>query len=631
MADQTLFQKLSRLFSNDVIIRNIGNNQIKVIDSDRIQTAGNLATNRYIDRYNRVYGTMAPAMSYNQGILQQNFRLEMFRDYEIMDTDSIIASALDIYADDACAKNEYGNVLTIKTSNQNVAKVLNNLFYDVLNIEFNLWPLIRSLCKYGDFFWYLELAERYGVVGATPLSTYEIIREEKFDPERPNLIRFRQDPVGVGARQFIAKAQGETYQNYEIAHFRLLTDSNFLPYGRSMIEPARKVWKQITMMEDAMLIHRIMRAPSKRIFKIDIGNIPPNEVDNYMEQIITKMKKVPYVDENTGDYNLRFNLQNMVEDFYFPVRGGDSGTSIDTLEGMEYTGIDDINYLKNRMLAALKIPKSFLNYEEDMSGKASLAAEDVRYAKTVERIQRIVTSELTKIALIHLYIQGFDGNDLIDFEISLTPPSMVFQQEKINLWSSQMELTQAMIESKMFPKDFIYAEVWKLSDEEIVSMKEGVVQDAKDEFRIQQITEEGNDPVKTGKSYGTPHDLAALYKSPTGDDPNDGKFMTFKGDDKGGSPPGGQPGAGRPPIPGTYKTQDNVYGRDPLGAKENNPQRAISFEQLAKYRVDKKQSLMETYHQPIETSTPIPSGSFMDPSQIIDTDDLSDIYKLEDE
>lgn len=628
MADQTLFSRLSRIFSNDVIIRNVGNKQIKVIDSDRIQSAGNLATNRYIDRYNRVYGTMAPSMTYNQGLIQQNFRLEMFRDYEIMDTDSIIASALDIYADDCCSKNEYGNVLTVKTSNQKVAQVLNNLFYDILNVEFNLWPVVRSLCKYGDFYWYLELAEKYGVVGVSPLSPYEIIREEKTDPKRPNYVKFRQDSIGVGSRQHIATLQGDTYENYELAHFRLLTDTNFLPYGRSMIEPARKVWKQITLMEDAMMIHRIMRAPSKRVFKVDIGNIPPAEVDNYMEQLITKMKKVPYVDEATGDYNLRFNLQNMIEDFYLPVRGGDSGTTIDTLEGMEYTGIDDIEYLKNRMLAALKIPKSFLNYEEDMSGKASLAAEDVRYAKTVERIQRIVVSELTKIALIHLYIQGFEGNDLTDFEISLTPPSIVFEQEKINLWTSKMDLAASMMEAGMFSRDFIYREIWNLSDEEITTEKEKIITDARDKFRTKQIEEEGNDPVKTGRSFGTKHDLASLYKD-TGASSDD-KFLKFADPNKGGSEPGGQPGAGRPAEPGTYKTQDNPFGRDPLGSKENNPRTPISFEDLDKWRNSKRIALNETFN-----NTPMPvespksdANSFTNESFIEETEQLLHTYNV---
>ena len=192
-----------------------------------------------------------------------------------------------------------------------------------------------------------------------------------------------------------------------------------------MVEGTRKVWKQLMLMEDAMLIHRIMRAPEKRIFRLDIGNIPPAEVDNYMEKVISKMKKAPYVDENTGDYNLKYNMQNITEDFFLPVRGGDSGTSIDSLPGLTYEAIDDIEYLRNKLLASLRVPKAFLGFEEEVGSKATLAAEDVRFARTIERIQRITISELTKIAIIHLYAQGFTDAELVNFELSITNPSTI--------------------------------------------------------------------------------------------------------------------------------------------------------------------------------------------------------------
>lgn len=587
MANYAIFDALKRLFSNDVIIRNVGGNQLKIIDTDRIQSAGNIATNRFADKYSRVFNTASPSMAFNQGLIQQAFRLQMFQDYEIMDTDSILASALDIYADESCIKNEFGNVLTIKSSNERVSKVLNNLFYDVLNIEFNLWPWIRGLCKYGDFFVHLHLADKYGVIGCTPLSSYEIIREEQSDPTNPNYVHFRRDLSGLGSRQYSMQPLGDKFENYEMAHFRLINDTNFLPYGRSMIEPARKVWKQVTLMEDAMLINRIMRAPSKRVFKVDIGNIPPNEVDNYMEQLIAKTKKIPYVDEQTGEYNLRFNLQNMIEDYYLPVRGSDSGTAIETLEGIDFTGIDDIEYLKDRMLAALRVPKSFLSYEADLSGKATLAALDMRFARTIERIQRIVVSELSKIALVHLWMQGFRDEELVDFELSLTNPSIIFQQEKIALWTSKMDLANSMIESKMFPRDWIYEHVWDLTEDEYIQMKENLVTDSKTTFRLTQIEEEGNDPVKTGRSFGTQHDIASLYK--TQDGGNDEKSIDVN--DLGGSELGGQPGAGRPSNPVSYATAKHPLGRDPIGSKEL---KGKFMDQIIR-SLDKRNAINETF------------------------------------
>ena len=236
-------------------------------------------------------------------------------------------------------------------------------------------------------------------------------------------------------------------------------------------------------MEDAMLIHRIMRAPEKRVFKIDIGNIPPQEVDNYMQRIINKMKKVPFMDKQTGDYNLKYNMQNLVEDFYLPVRGGDSGTSIEPLGGLEYTAIEDIDYLKAKLFAALKVPKAYLSYDENINGKATLAAEDVRFARTIERIQRTIVSELTKIGIVHLASQGIEDSEMVNFELSLTNSSTIYEQEKVNLWSEKVRLATDMAGLNMLSKDWVYANVFGMSKDEIENEQVKVISDIKDRFR----------------------------------------------------------------------------------------------------------------------------------------------------
>jgi len=262
-----------------------------------------------------------------------------------------------LYTHNSTLKNEFGDVMTIRSDNEEVQELLENLFYDILNVEFNLWPWVRNMCKYGDFFLGLEMAEGKGILNVTPHSVYNTERIESSDPRTPSAVRFKveMDP----------NIKNE-YDNYEMAHFRLLSDTNWLPYGKAMIENGRRLWKQLSLMEDAMLIHRIMRAPEKRVFKVDIGNIKPTEVDNYMQKIINKMKKVPFLDKSSGDYNLKYNMQNLTEDFYLPVRGSDSGTSIDTVGGLEYTAIEDIDYLKDKLFAALKIPRAYLGYEENV-------------------------------------------------------------------------------------------------------------------------------------------------------------------------------------------------------------------------------------------------------------------------
>ena len=246
---------------------------------------------------------------------------------------------------------------------------------------------------------------------------------------------------------------------------------------------------------------------------------------------------------------------NMLEDFYLPVRGNQSGTEIDTLSGMEFTGIEDIEYLKNRMLAGLKIPKAFLTFDEGISGKALLAAEDVRFARTVERFQRIVVSELTKIAVIHLFSQGYKDEDLVNFEIGLTTPSIVYEQELLALWKEKIELAKEMQESKLLSEGWIYKNVFKLSDNEWQDERDSVLDDMKNKFRQTQIEEEGNDPILTGESFGTPHDIASLHVSKR----NAGVEAEPEN-------------VGRPKSGGSaYGTDAHVFGRDPIGSTAFKP------------------------------------------------------------
>ena len=503
----SLRKRLSNLFATNVVVRKFGKDRLKVIDTNRLQSTGNISQSKLYDRYTRLHGSNRHSMGghggYDSNYYMQQNRMQLYTDYEMMDKDPIISSALDIYADESTLADQFGDILTIKTNKTHIQKILYNLYYDVLNIEFNMWPWIRNMCKYGDFFLKLDIAEEIGVLNARPLSSYEVERLEDYDEATGEYdIKFRH-----------VSSENLKFDVFEVAHFRLLSDSNFLPYGRSMLEGARNEFQKLTMLEDAMLIHRIMCAPEKRVFKIDIGNIPPNEVDSFMEQIINKMKKVPYVDKNNGNYNLKFNLNNMLEDYYLPVRGGNSQTQIDTLPGMTFTGIEDIDYVKHKMMAALKIPKPFLGYDEGVEGKSTLASMDIRFARTIERLQKIVVSELIKIGIIHLYSQGYEGEDLIGFELELTAPSIIYDQQKVALMNEKIQLATAMKDSKLVSDKYIYEYIFNMSEDEWLEERNNVVEDLKLRFRQNQIEQEGNDPTLTGASYGTPHDMASLHMS----------------------------------------------------------------------------------------------------------------------
>jgi hypothetical protein len=289
---------------------------------------------------------------------------------------------------------------------------------------------------------------------------------------------------------------------------------------------------------------------------VNVGAIPPNEVENYMQRMINKMKKTPLVDQKTGQYNLNYNVQNMLEDFFIPVRGNDASTRIENAPPLEYNGIEDVNYLLNKLFAALKIPKAFLGYEKDLTGKATLAAEDIRFARTVERIQRIVLSELTKIGLVHLYANGYTEESLTNFELSLTTPSIIYEQERIALMKEKVDLAAQMMENNLMPTDWIYDKLFHFSEDEFDEYRDQIVEDKKRDFRYKQIAEEGNDPAESGQAYGTPHQIASLYggkddqvlNAPYGYDENK---------------------PGRPKSFSSIKDTDkSAFGRDPLGSAD---------------------------------------------------------------
>jgi hypothetical protein len=585
MADNSIYDRLKKLFSTSTIVRNVGGKKLKIADTDNVQSFIN---RRGVDRYHRVYSSMTGGYGsahgrYESAAAFQGSRLQLFRDYDMMDNDPIIASVMDIYADESTVKDEFGQILTIRSKNSEIQDILHNLFYDILNVEFNLWPWTRNMVKYGDFFLYLDIDPEYGVVNTFPLSIYETIRVEGEQPGNPFSVTFKieNDFLMLGKK---------TFDNYEVAHFRMLSDTNFLPYGKSMVEGGRRVWKQLQLMEDAMLIHRIMRAPDKRKISIDIGGIPPAEIDTHMQRIIDRMKKVPLMDPKTGDYNLKYNMMNITEDFYLPTRGKDSGTDIQNLPGLQFNAIEDIEYLRNKLMAAFKVPKSFLGYEEDNSGKASLAAQDVRFARTIERVQRIILSELTKIAIIHLYVQGFRDEELVDFDLEMTSPSVIYEQEKINLWKEKIGLATTIADSKFLSREWIYHNILQVAPAEAAEEAKKVMHDvlglaklAAKEQQAQQPPqpEQAAMPGAEGEPTGEPEGEPGAEVPPEGQSPEDQQIDDVDAILASLDEPNTaeetttddmeleEAKMGRPPEGQKYGQDSHPRGRDPLGHKEN--------------------------------------------------------------
>ncbi len=578
-----LLDTLRNLFSRNIIITRQAGNRLKVVDINMTQSGGVKTASNY-DKYKWSNKNWAQISGWSptgtNAISLENVRRISYDDFDIMDKESIVSSALDIYADETVVRNMDNTIISIKTDNDEIQKILYNLFYDVLNIEFNLWYWVRSAVKYGDFFLYLNIKEGAGVVNVIPIHPAMVERQEGFDPDNPMVPKFKYNGEAGG---IIARNELE---EFEIAHFRMLTDPNMLPYGRSILEGARNEFKKLTLLEDAMMLSRIMRAPERRVFKVDIGNIHPKEVNGYMRDFIASVKKVPYMDETTGQYNLRFNIMTMMEDYYFPVRGGESGTEVDTLPGLQNESqIQDIEYTKTKLIAALKIPKPWLGFDEHQESKANLAALDIRFGKTIERIQKIIVSELYKIALVHLVCNDFKDEDLLNFELTFSNPSIIYKRQQIDMLNEKMNLVNGMLDKNMFSRKYIYEQIFDMSDDEWKRMQKDIIEDKKEDFRMEQITTEGNDPAVTGKSYGTPYDLVAMQTT-SGQSDKVKHLYTVDGREE---------NEGQPEKMGTIGTdRDKAFGRDPVGNKSMNASANPSLEGFINRIMDKQLSIQKT-------------------------------------
>lgn len=402
-------------------------------------------------------------------------RLSRYSDYNEMEYTPELHSALDIYADEATVKNDDGDVIEITSPNAEIKEILETLFYDILDVNFNAWSWMRHFCKFGDFCLFVDANEQNGILNLVPIPINEIEREEGYDPKDPMAVRFRW------------LTRGNTIlENWQIIHFRLLGNDAYLPYGSSVLEPARRIWRQLILIEDAMLVYRIVRSPERRVFHIEIANTPPDQVDAFIEQVKTQMKRNTIVDSQTGRVDLRYNPLSVEEDYFLPKRG-EQKSQIDTLAGGQFTGdIEDVQYIQSKMFAAIKIPRAYLGYEDQLGSKATLAQEDVRFAKTIERIQALFVAELNKIAIIHLFLLGYSDADFKNFNIRMGSPSTVAAQQRLELWRMKLEVA-GMAQEGVFDRGFVYRKIFGLNDKQIAAIKDGKRLDKLEDTLLQSI------------------------------------------------------------------------------------------------------------------------------------------------
>ena len=476
---------------------------------------------------------------YTQAVYYEPTRLASFYDYESMEYTPEISTALDIYAEESTTPNQDGYILQVYSESKRIKSILVDLFVNVLDINTSLPMWIRNMCKYGDNFVYLKLDAEKGVTGCMQLPNIEIERLEKGIDSNTN-----NATVNVNRKdlKFVWKAKNSEFNTWEVAHFRLLGDDRKLPYGTSMLEKARRIWKQLVLAEDAMLIYRTSRAPERRVFKVFVGNMDDKDVEAYVQRVANKFKRDQVVDRKTGNVDLRFNQMAVDQDYFIPVRDAAAVNPIDTLPGgTNLSEIADIEYIQKKLVTALRVPKAYLGFEEPVGDGKNLSLLDIRFARTINRIQKSAIAEMNKIAIIHLFLMGFE-DELSNFTLQLTNPSKQADLLMIDVWATKITLYKDMvaeIPKSIQPVSATWAKkhIFGFSDDEI---KNELLQIRMERAVSAELDNTATIVTRTG-IFDT---VDRLYKPVTGTTLSAGGAP---GADAGGAPP--PPDAGAPPPP----------------------------------------------------------------------------------
>ena len=405
---------------------------------------------------------------YTKSIYYEPTRLASYYDYESMEFTPEISAALDIYAEESTTPSEKGYILSIQSESTRIKSILGDLFNNILDVDTNLIMWIRNACKYGDNFVYLKIDPEKGVIGCNQLPNIEIERTEGHS----YLNQLDNSDGKAHQVEFKWREKDLTFNSWEIAHFRLLGDDRRLPYGTSMLEKARRIWKQLLLAEDAMLVYRTSRAPERRVFKVFVGNMDDKDVEAYIQKVANKFKRDPVVDPQNGNVDLRMNQMAVDQDYFIPVRDQAAPSPIETLPGAtNLSEIADIEYIQKKLLASLRVPKAFLGFEEVVGEGKNLALLDIRFARTINRIQKAIIQELNKIAIIHLYVLGFE-DELENFSLGLTNPSTQSELLKLEQWQTKITLYKDAVGdpgSGIAPVSATWAKkfILGMSDEEI--------------------------------------------------------------------------------------------------------------------------------------------------------------------
>jgi hypothetical protein len=398
-----------------------------------------------------------------------------------MDEYPEVGAAFDIYADDCTQRDTHNRRWAVTANSQLTIKRVERLF-ETIKLDRFYWDITRNAVKYGDCF--IELVmdlnnPKAGIQRIKVLNPNYIIRVENeygyltdFLQEIPQKNTGTWNSFGYQSTT-MEKSSYIGLDKNQIVHFRMHTsDPKYYPYGKSIAAFAIRVFRSLKLMEDAMLIYRLSRAPERRIFYINVGSLPTAKAEAFMEKLKQKFKKEKFFDSTTGNINEKLNPMSLDEDYFVPHRGNNE-TKIDTLPGAQNLDkVDDVKYFRDKLLACLKIPKDFI-VEQDKSPerKANLSQLDVKFARTIMRVQHEIEIGLETIAKRHLAILGFPQSEINSVKVKLPDPSDMFTKRRLDVDEQKTRVVQAVKGLMLFPDSYIYKEYFELTDREIESIK----------------------------------------------------------------------------------------------------------------------------------------------------------------
>lgn len=591
MARKTVFQQLSDLFGPER--KQVENkSRYSINDDELLKTKSKDEYNQELlkrqqDAYLANQWKKVDNEIYQHSIYYETTRLASYADFEGMEFFPEIAAALDIFMEESTTPNSDGKVINIFSESKRVRRILQDLFFNRLDIHTNLPMWVRNTCKYGDNFLYLSIDSENGIQSVKQLPNIEIARKENdgFGENSSLASEDKFNPV-----KFVWGQKDMEFNAWQVAHFRLLGDDRRLPYGTSILEKARRIWKQLLLSEDAMLIYRVTRAPERRIFKIFVGNIDEKDVPAYVNKIADNFKRSPVIDQQTGQIDTRYNQMAQDQDYFVPVRDQNAPSPIDTLPGAtNLSEIADIQFLQKKLFTALRVPKPFLGFEEVTGDGKNLALQDIRFSRTINRVQQAIIQELNKIAIIHLYILGLE-DELENFTLSLNNPST--QAEMLKVEQTQLKVTLYKDAVSDAGNGFGAYSMTR-AKRDILGMSEEEIRNDLEQQRMEKAASAEMEQTSTViKKTGIFDRVDTLYGDPLGaegdDSGGDDMGGDTGGDDFGGGDFGGDIAGGMEDVAATDAGGDAAAAEAGAAVESTNKKENLLLEEKQKELIDGK-------------------------------------------